>query len=184
MVLTRNGSLNVPEQTLMRNPERAKSLLTPEAIASAPDDETKKKLQLLAKMLSEEPSPTDLLATNDDTIFLSDAIWEDATVGWGKVSRNRYWFNKGLWEGVLFQINNEVFEKGLYAHSNSSYKFSVGGKWKTFDATVGLRDGAFHVGSAIFTVVCDGREVFRSKLLRPGQKESFKVDISNVQSLE
>jgi endo-alpha-N-acetylgalactosaminidase len=58
-------------------------------------------------------------------------------------------------------------------------------KWKTFTATIGLRDGANPIqGSAVFTVRGDGRELYRSPILRVGVREEVKVDISQVKELE
>lgn len=58
-------------------------------------------------------------------------------------------------------------------------------KWKSFSATIGLRDGANpEQGSAVFTVRGDGRELYRSRLLRVGKREDVKVDISQVKALE
>lgn len=85
---------------------------------------------------------------------------------------------------MLLKLNGQIFDKGLYAHAKSEFIFPLGGKWKTFTATVGLRDGATSQGSAIFTILGDGKEIFRSKILRPGQKESVRLEIQNVQALD
>lgn len=61
---------------------------------------------------------------------------------------------------------------------------AVGVKWKTFTATIGLRDGAALQGSAIFTVRGDGRELYRSRMLRVGEQEAVQVNIANVKKLE
>ena len=51
-------------------------------------------------------------------------------------------------------------------------------------ATIGLRDGAANQGSAIFGVIGDGKELFRSQVLRPGQRESPRIEIPGIQLLE
>jgi hypothetical protein len=172
------------EQTLMRDPARVMSLLSEEAIAANPQPETRRRLQLLRAMRAPEPEPTDLITTDATRVFLSDARWSKAEVGWGKVVRNRYWFNPGQWEGMFLQLNGEIFSKGLYAHANSRFVFPLDAKWKTFSASIGLRDGATNQGSAVFRVVGDGKELYRSKIMRPGQKESVRVEIPGVQQLE
>ncbi len=48
----------------------------------------------------------------------------------------------------------------------------------------GVQDGAAAQGSAIFTVRGDGRELFRSKMLRVGQRADVKVNIARVKKLE
>ena len=36
----------------------------------------------------------------------------------------------------------------------------------------------------MFTVIGDGKELLRSKLLRPGQKETLRLDLAGIQQLE
>jgi hypothetical protein len=60
----------------------------------------------------------------------------------------------------------------------------VDGKWITFTATIGLRDGADLQGSTVFTVRGDGRQLYRSRMLRVGEQEAVKVNISHVEKLE
>jgi hypothetical protein len=172
------------EQHLMRNSKQAERLLHVEAIAAAPSAESRRRLNLLRAMREPEPAPVDLAATRDTRVCLSDAQWTKANVGWGKVARNRYWFNEGQWEGMLLKLNGTVFAKGLYAHAKSEFVFPLGGSWKTLSATIGLRDGAASQGSAVFSVIGDGKEIFRSSILRPGQQESIRLGIAGVQQLE
>jgi hypothetical protein len=179
-----NWIVNAAEQTLMRNPAQAEELLTEEAIAAAPTEEARRRLRLLRAMRDPAPEPVDLVTNKSARVFLSDARWSKAEVGWGKVARNRYWFTRGQWQGLLLKINGEVFDKGLYAHSTSAFIFPLGGKWKTFTAACGLRDGAADQGSAVFIVLGDGKELFRSRILRPGQKETLHLDIPGVEQLE
>ena len=82
------------------------------------------------------------------------------------------------------KLGDKFFNKGLYAHSSARYVFPVDGKWKTFTATIGLQDGAADQGSAIFTVRGDGKEMYRSKMLRVGQRLDVKVNIAKVKELE
>ncbi len=178
------STLEEAEQTLMRDPARAAKLLTAEAIAAAPTEEARRRLRLLRTMSEPEPEPVDLANSAATRALLSDARWTKAEVGWGKVARNRYWFNEGAWEGMLLKLNGTVFAKGLYAHAKSAFIFPLGGKWKTFTATIGLRDGAADQGSAIFRVSGDGKELFRSKLLRPGQMETVRLPIPGIEQLE
>ena len=81
-------------------------------------------------------------------------------------------------------MGGRFYEKGLYAHSPSRYVFRLGRQWRTLTATVGLCDGAADQGSAIFSVRGDGKEIYRSALLRVGQQAEVFVDISKVDKLE
>jgi hypothetical protein len=120
----------------------------------------------------------------DRSAFLSDAAWTDAKVGWGQVARNYFWFDQGIQNGIFLTLGGRFYDKGLYAHSAARYAFALNGKWKTFTATIGLRDGAHIEGSAIFTVRGDGRELYRSRMLRVGEQAEVRVDIAQVKELE
>lgn len=172
------------EQTLMRDPDAAAKLLTDAAIAAAPTEEARKGLRILRRMADPAPQPVDLTTSTARSLYLSDAAWTKASVGWGKTARNRYWFNRGQWEGMLLMIDGKVYPKGLYAHADSSYVFPLNGGWRTFTATVGLRDGADSQGSAVFTVSGDGRELHRTPIIRPGGSKEIRLDVAGVKSLE
>ena len=139
------------------------------------------KLEILDGILN-PPIPIDPQAYEGSKLFLSDAKWEEASVGWQKVARNYFTCES---DAVFFLVlQGELYKKGLYAHSPSSYVFNLNGKWKSFSATVGLRDSAHQEGSAKFTVIGDGKVLYSSSALRVNQKEAIKVDVSNVKILE
>ena len=153
------------------------------AIAQAPTPEAARKLRVLRAVL-EAPAPLDLSAVTNNRVFLSDAVWTEAKVGWGEVTRNHFWLGEAERGGVMLYVNGTFFDKGLYAHAPARYVFPLAGRWKTFTATIGLQDGAADQGSAVFTVRGDGRELYRSRVLRIKQVDDVKVDVSQVKELE
>ena len=161
----------------------ALKFVSDEVLASAPTPEAARKLRLLRSVL-DPAGPFDLASVSGDSAFLSDAAWTEAKVGWGQVARNFFWFDKQIQSGAFLTLDGKFFDKGLYAHSDARFVFPVAGKWKTFTAAIGLRDGAASQGSAIFTVRGDGRELYRSRILRVGERAEVKVDISQVKELE
>ncbi len=169
------------EKAVAKREPGARALLTEAAIARAPSDEERRMLRVLREVI-EPPAPVELATATGARVFVSDAIWADAKVGWGKVARNRTWFDERIQNGVFLMLGGQFFEKGLYAHSPSRYRFALAGKWQTFTATVGLRDGA--QGSAVFTVRADGRELFRSPVLRAGARAEVNVPVGGVRELE
>jgi hypothetical protein len=171
------------ELAIMTAQPEAGELVSEAAINSAPTPEAARKLRALGAVLDPTP-PFDLTTFTGNRAVLSDAAWTDAKVGWGKVARNHYWFDSTIHDGVLFRLAGEFFEKGLYAHASSRYVFPLTGQWKTFTAVVGLQDGADKYGSVLFTVRGDGRELYRSPLMRVGQTENVKVDVSQMKELE
>jgi NPCBM/NEW2 domain len=171
------------ERAVMTRRPEARRLLSDQAIAAATSPESASKLRVLRDALA-PPTPIDLARARGDRVFLSDAAWTSARVGWGQVARNHFWFDDRIQDGVFLTLGGRFYEKGLYAHSPSRYTFAVNRKWKTFRSTIGLRDGATAQGSAIFTVRGDGRELYRSRALRAGSQEDLNVDISRVKELE
>ncbi|HEX3797125.1 MAG TPA: NPCBM/NEW2 domain-containing protein [Verrucomicrobiae bacterium] len=171
------------ERAIMQHQADAKDFLSDAAVAAAYTPEAARELRSLREVLN-PPAPFDLATMTGDSAFVSDAIWTKAKVGWGHVARNHYWFDENIQNGILLLLNGKFYDKGLYAHSDARYVFPVKGKWKTFTAKIGLRDGANAQGSAIFTVRGDGRELFRSKILRAGQQAEVNVDIAKVKELE
>ena len=145
----------------------ARELVSDAAIAAAPAPEAARKLRLLRSVF-DPTEPVDLQTVPGDSAFLSDATWTDAK--WvGDKLREIIFRSTGtfrIWSCCT--LGGQIFDKGLYAHSPARYVFPVAGKWKTFTATIGLRDGAAIQGSAIFTVRGDGKELYRSNMLRVG----------------
>jgi tetratricopeptide (TPR) repeat protein len=131
-----------------------------------------------------EVRPLDLRTVQGNSVYLSDVEWTSAAVGWGEPARNYTWFDEHNDSGVVLLVHGRLYAKGLYAHSPSRYTFRLDGKWKVFTAVVGLRDGAHAMGSAVFIVRCDGRELFRSRTLRVDESESVRLDVTDVQELE
>lgn len=181
--LNDSGVVARAENAVMKGDLNARSLLTDDALANAPTPETQRKMRILRAVL--DPSPLiNLAATKESTAYLSDAEWTDAKVGWGQVARNYYWFEQGIQNGVFLTLGGQVFDKGLYAHSPSHFAFATDGRWKNLSAVVGLRDGAHQQGSAIFSILGDGKELYRSPILRSGSRENVSIDISGVKQLE
>jgi tetratricopeptide (TPR) repeat protein len=129
-------------------------------------------------------TPINLAAVTSNRAFVSDVAWTTARVGWGQPARNHAWFDEQSHPGVVLIVHGRLYSKGLYAHSPSRYIFGLDGKWKAFTATIGLRDGAQEQGSSIFIVRGDGRELFRSPMLRVNASQRMNIDVTGVNQLE
>jgi hypothetical protein len=175
--------ISAAEAAIMSGEAEARAWVSDAAIARAPTEEARRSLRILRRVL-DPPALIDLAATAAKSVFLSDAVWSSARVGWGKPARNHYWFDDSIRDGLLLGLGGRVYEKALYAHSSSRYVFALGRRWKTFSARVGLRDGAHERGSAVFIVRGDGRELYRSPMLRVGAQARVNVDVANVEQLE
>jgi len=129
-------------------------------------------------MTSKSTRPVELGALGDDVreVPLSSVQWTSADVGWEHPTRNRIPNNQPLESGEQFH------EKGLYAHANSSFVYDLNRKWKKFTSGYGLQNMA--EGSVIFVVKCDGKEVFRSKLIKDWVEGRVEIDLTGVEQLE
>lgn len=177
------GFIERAEAAVLTGQAAARRRLSLEATPHDMPAEERKKLQVLREVL-DPGAPLELASVSSDHVFLSDVKWTDARVGWGQMARNHTWFDRDNQNGVFLMVGGRFHDKGLYAHSASRYVFDLGGQWKTFTATIGIRDGAHEQGSAVFTVRGDGRELYRSRILRVGKTAEVKVSIANVSELE
>ncbi len=170
------------EKALLKNELRSRALLSDESIARA--SEADQRLLRVLRGTLDPAEPADLAAISSETAWLSDARWTEATVGWGKVARNHGMFDSKQHQSLFLMLGGQIFEKGLYAHSPSRYAFDLGGRWKTFTATVGVRDGAGDAGSAFFRVIGDGKELHRTPSLNVGARATVNLSVVGVKNLE
>ncbi len=157
------------------------------AAALARDDvgpAAKQALRYLLALCEPLPDPVPISAVKEAIVNLADVRWESAEVGWGKPARNQYWHNATMRDAVLLNTGGTFFEKGLYAHAPSGYVFAVDGRFSRFTATAGLQQGAASVGSGVFIVRGDGKELYRSKRLGPGETAIVDVEIAGIGKLE
>lgn len=143
--------------------------------------ETALKLKILEPLVNPS-APADPLTANGKRLFLSDARWEKAEVGWQQPARN---YNTKEWERTFFLENQgKIFEKGLFAHAPSVYSFKLGKKWRTFSALAAFRDDVREEGAVRFTVWGDGKLLYTSPVLTTGLQTPVKIDITQVDLLE
>ena len=181
--LQADWNMDLAVEAVVRQQPDARQFLTDELIVAAPSPPAKLKLKVLRGIV-DPPAPLDLASVREAKFFLSDAVWTKAEVGWGQPARNFFWFAGTPQTNPFLSLTNRIYDKGLYAHSPSSYIFPVAGQWKKFTATVGLNTGALAQGSAVFTVWGDGRELHRSPILRAGERREIELDITGVKELE
>lgn len=144
--------------------------------------ETEQKLRILETIIHPAP-PADPQTATGKRLFLSDARWETAKVGWQEPARNYY--TKEHERTFFLENQGKIYENGLFAHAPSVYSFNLGKKWHTFSALAALRDDLVkEVGSARFTIWGDGKLLYTSPVLTTGQQTPVKIDISQVNMLE
>ena len=149
----------------------------------AVDEEAQRKLQHMSHLTTSSKLRA-LAEVDADEVYLSECEWTEADVGWGKPARDQYYSDKFIRDAVFVELNGTFYPRALYAHAPSRYVFDLGGKWKQFRAVAGLQTGAGGDGTGVFTVIGDGKELFRSKRLSANLTEEVDVDVSGVQRLE
>jgi hypothetical protein len=74
--------------------------------------------------------------------------------------------------GQPLRIAGKAYRRGLGVHSRCELTYAIQGRYRTFQASIGIDDEALGLpvpGAAVFAVSVDGREIYRSPLLRAGQ---------------
>lgn len=88
------------------------------------------------------------------------------------------------------KVRERLAPKGLGAHPSDRQTtrvcYALGGRAEALAGSAGLNDGTYTAWDAVvFTVVGDGRELWRSKkLTRESGSEEFNIDVSGVKVLE
>ena len=120
------------------------------------------------------------LQTQPAEVTRVDLTWAKAVsarTGWGQALRG------AAPEDGFLSLGGKSFESGLYAHAVSAYVFDLNGNWKKFKSGYGLQDGD-HPGSVAFVVRGDGKELFRSEVIRDHRLRSTELDVMGVRRLE
>ena len=123
------------------------------------------------------PLPAEAAQDGQKTVALADCRSESRRVGWLAPARNHLPEAPGL-----LASGGRLWAHGLYAHAPATYAYDLGGQFAKLRGQVGLADG--REGSVIFLVRADGRELWRSKLVKPGQVVPFDLAVKDARKLE
>jgi hypothetical protein len=148
------------------------------------NDLTKVVAQKLVATLGNEAKQTpDSVPANVTELALGDAKPTVAEVGWLKPAANRIPPGKEIHSPLL--DSGKIYATGLYAHAPSRYVFELGGQWRQLRGEAGLHT-AFqpYAGGVVFVMKSDGKEVFRSPIIRGTVKPSYEIDVTGVKTLE
>ncbi len=139
------------------------------------------KVSHLLKLIEAGPplALSDLPAENG-WVSITRARFRSASTGWGAPLRDEVPMEV---HGQCFlQVGGKFFEQGLYAHAPSKFELELDGKWARFRSAYGLQDG--HPGSVVFVVRGDGKELFRSSLVKDQALRKLDADVQGVNLLE
>ena len=115
----------------------------------------------------------------------AETVWLDALdltsmrQGWGRPQLNRSVREKPL------TIAGQTYMRGVGTHATSTYRLALNRGSERFTASVGVDDSAGGAGSVVFQVIADGKRVFSSGLMKPGQAaKRIDVDLRGVKLLQ
>lgn len=99
--------------------------------------------------------------------------------GWGRPTANR------SIDGNALKIASQSYASGIGTHADSSFVLELDGKVQSFTAEVGVDAEVGHRGSVEFVIVADGREIFRSGVIKGGEPaRSVRVPLMGVRQLD
>ena len=113
---------------------------------------------------------------NGQAIYLSQLTPVDVKEQTILTPRQRFRFNLNS-QGNPLSVAGAVHPWGLGVHANSSLTFEIGGGWTTFESLIGIDDQAGKGGSVVFQVLGDGKEIYKSPIVR-GTSGAAAVSVS------
>jgi len=117
-------------------------------------------------------------AARNEKVWLSDLDVSKTQQGWGQPHANT------SVEGNPLRIGGRTFEHGLGTHADSVLYVNLHGGSRRFTAFVGVDDETRKQGSVEFRVLADDKEVFKSGIIKGGDKpREVNVDVSGVKLL-
>lgn len=150
------------------------------ALESLPEDSLARRLAaaaLAAASLEREQVDAAAVPADRRSVPLSRILPADVSVGWARPTYDRL-----PRRDALLLAAGEAFETGIYAHAPARHRYRLAGGWKRLSGSCGLpvQQG----GSIVCAIRVDGKEVFRSKTLRPGELARYDVDLTGGSELE
>ncbi len=129
-----------------------------------------------------KPTPAEVPPAVTQT-SLGDCRPELAEVGWLQPAANRIPPNGEVVSPLL--DSGKIHATGLFAHAPSRYVYDLNGKWKTLRGAAGLHTAFQHYAyGVVFVIKTDGKEVFRSSVIRGSEHPRYDVDVTGVKTLE
>ena len=86
--------------------------------------------------------------------------------------------------GNPLRLRGKTYRRGLGVHSKSEMTYALGGSFSKFAATLGIDDEVGPRGSAIFVVLGDGKELYRSPdIVGQGEPVKLEVEVAGMRRL-
>jgi alpha-galactosidase len=112
------------------------------------------------------------------TVWLDELDLRLVKQGWGKAQARQSVQEKDL------LLDGQKYERGVGSHAPGSIYVELDGQTKRFQATVGVDDETNGQGSVRVVISGDGKELFRSEILKGGAAPAaVDLDVSGVKIL-
>jgi len=118
----------------------------------------------------------DRVPASVDSLLLSRVEPTRVVVGWGGPT-----YDNLPRKDPFLESAGKLFESGIYAHAPSEHQYSLNGAWRQLSGECGLPSQAG--GTVVFVIYADGKEIFRSPVVRPGKTESYAINLTGVREL-
>lgn len=120
--------------------------------------------------------------TNDKLVYLSDLKPQEVIERSRQGRKDGLHLDKNLDNGPL-QLRGELYRKGLAIHAHTELTYNLEGKFKKFDAILGMDDTVGGDGQPRVRVEGDGRELFSQSIGRKDEPRPLKLEIQGVRQL-
>ena len=116
--------------------------------------------------------------TDTHEFWLSNLDYSRIEQGWGQGRSNRSVDNRGM------TVAGKRYNNGIGTHAYSIIPIKIEGKATELSGLAGLDDETRNRGSVVFHIKADGKEIWNSGLMRPGDAaKEFKVGLEGVNLL-
>lgn len=85
--------------------------------------------------------------------------------------------------GRPIKLAGERFAKGLILHSRTKLEYDLGGKYRRFEATVGIDDSADPKGDAAVRILGDGKTLWEGRVRAGQQPQALSLVVEATQKL-
>src|SRR5205085_1985667 len=114
---------------------------------------------------------------NDKVVFLSDLKPVELIERSRQGRKDNARFDKNLENGAI-QVKGETYSKGLALHSHTELVYALDGKFKVFEAKLGMDDLVGGDGQPLVKIEADGKELFARSVSRKDERQELKLDVS------
>jgi hypothetical protein len=104
---------------------------------------------------------------NGQAIYLSQLVPSQVNEKTILTPQQGYRLNQNC-QGNPLSVGGNLYAWGIGVHANSSLTFDIGGGWAKFESAIGIDDQAGKGGSVTFQVLGDGKELYKSPVVRGG----------------